>query len=73
MDEHLPESQASGSLVPPMTPPPSALAASAPLAPRGPSSVPVRAEERGVRRLVEAAFDALDTLGDRIADAAGLR
>jgi hypothetical protein len=69
-DEILPQSEPSGALVPPPTHPPTALAAPAPLPPRREDAVDLRAF---VGRLVDATFDALDTLGDSIAGAVGLR
>jgi len=73
MDEHTPETQPTGSLTPPPGRPPTALATSAPLPPRGPSPrrLPLRRTE--LRRLIDSALDGLDSLADRIAGAAGLR
>ncbi|MFL5608655.1 MAG: hypothetical protein ACJ8AD_19525 [Gemmatimonadaceae bacterium] len=72
MEENLPDTQPDGSLVPPPTTPPVALATSAPLPPRAsaPRS-PWRTET--LRDLAAAALDRLDLLGDRIANAVGLR
>jgi hypothetical protein len=72
MEENLPETQPDGSLVPPPNVPPVALATSAPQPPRlSASRSPWRTET--LRDLATAALDRLDTLGDRIANAVGLR
>lgn len=71
MDERTPEPQTSGALAPPPRHPPTAVATAAPLPPRRPT--PARIRPSGFRGLVSAAFDAMDRLGDRIADAVGLR
>ena len=71
MDERIPEPQTSGSLVPPPRHPPTAVATAAPLPPSRPTASRVRPGR--VQALVAAALDGLDTLGDRIADAVGLR
>ena len=73
MDEHVPETQPSGSLVPPPLVPPGAVATAAPLPPSRPTSSAVWRPETGLRGLIVAALDRLDTLGDRIAGAVGLR
>jgi hypothetical protein len=73
MDEHGPDPESSGALTPPPTYPPTAVAASAPVPPRGPSASRVPARRRGLRGLIESALDALDSVADRIAGAAGLR
>ena len=72
MEENLPDPQPDGSFVPPSPAPPVALATSAPLPPRphAPRS-PWRTET--LRDLATAALDRLDLLGDRIANAVGLR
>jgi hypothetical protein len=69
-DEILPQSEPSSALVPPPTHPPTALAASAPRPPRREDAVDLRVL---IGRLVDTTFDALDTLGDSIAGAVGLR
>jgi hypothetical protein len=72
MEENLPETQPDGSLVPPSQAPPVALATSAPVPPRPPTSrAPWRTDT--LRDLAVAALDRLDMLGDRIANAVGLR
>jgi hypothetical protein len=72
MDESLPESEPRGALVPPPVHPPTALAAAAPLQPRRSDDDVI--EARGViERVVDRALDALDTVGDSIAAAVGLR
>jgi hypothetical protein len=73
MDEHTPETQPNGALTPPPRVPPTALATSAPLPPREPSPRRVPLRRSGVRGLIDAALDGLDSLADRIAGAAGLR
>jgi hypothetical protein len=72
MEENIPDTQPDGSLVPPPPAPPVALATSAPLPPRPYASrSPWRTET--LRDLATAALDRLDVLGDRIANAVGLR
>ena len=72
MEENLPETQPDGSVVPPPNVPPVALATSPPLPPRQPAPrSPWRTET--LRELATAALDRLDVLGDRIANAVGLR
>ena len=70
-DEPLPVPQSSGSLEPPGTPPPTALAAATPLP--EPLSGPVRwlpAHRRtAVGKLIDCALDALDEIGDRVRSA----
>ena len=73
MDEHGPDTQSSGALNPPPRNPPTALATSAPQPPDQPSASRVPLRRRGLRGVVETVLDRLDTLGDRIADAAGIR
>jgi hypothetical protein len=72
MDEHTPDTQPSGDLTPPPRHPPTALATSAPQPPQ-PSMNRVVLPRRGLRGIVEAVLDRLDTFADRIADAAGIR
>ena len=71
-DNQLPETQPSGSLVPPPHVPPGALATAAPLPPWRPSGS-IRRREHRLRALLDAALDRLDLLGDRIAGTVGLR
>ena len=72
MEENLPDTQPDGSPVPPSHVPPTALATHAPIPPRPPvSPSPWRRET--LRDLAAAALDRLDMLGDRIANAVGLR
>lgn len=75
MDDFTPETQPSGSLVPPPRVPPIAIATSAPLSPRSHPRHPSLLERprRSLRDLVESALDELDRVGDRIAGAVGLR
>ncbi len=71
-DDILPNTEPSGALVPPPRNPPTALATAAPLPPRRQEeSVPERFAL--LRSLVHSAFDTLDSVGDRIAGAIGLR
>jgi hypothetical protein len=73
-DDRIPETQPSGALVPPPRVPPTAVATAAPLPPRRP--IPPRPPASlgaSLRGFLSAALDRLDALGDRIADAAGLR
>ena len=71
-EERIPESEPSGALVPPPVHPPTALAAAVPLPPRRWDDDV--AEARGVlERAIDRALDALDSAGDRIAEAVGLR
>ena len=72
MDERLPEPEPSGALVPPPVHPPTALATAAPLPPRRRDESVI--EARGViERVVARALDTLDSVGDSIATAVGLR
>jgi hypothetical protein len=71
-DERLPEPQPSGALVPPPVYPPTALATAAPLPPRR-RDEDVEQARNLVARLVTRTLDALDTVGDSIAAAVGLR
>ena len=72
MDERLPDPEPAGALVPPPVHPPTALATAAPLPPRRTDDLV--ADARGViERVVDRALDALDTVGDSIAVAVGLR
>jgi hypothetical protein len=73
MDEHGPDHEPGGALTPSPTYPPTAVAASASVPPRGPSANRVPARRRGLRGVIESALDALDSVADRIASAAGLR
>jgi hypothetical protein len=71
-DERVPEPASSGALVPTPPHPPTARVAAAPPAPRRLDDHAM--EPRGVlERAVDRALDALDVVGDRIADAVGLR
>lgn len=73
MDENLPpDTQPDGSLVPPPRVPPMALATSAPIPPRTPTSRTPWSTD-SLRELATVALDRLDMLGDRIANAVGLR
>ena len=71
-DARLPETEPSGALVPPPTHPPTALATAAPLPPRRWEDDAIEARNVLVRA-VERTLDALDRVGDRVADAVGLR
>ena len=71
-DARLPETEPSGALVPPPTHPPTALATAAPLPPRRWEDDAIEARNVLVRA-VERTLDALDRVGDSIADAVGLR
>lgn len=75
MSEHGPETQPSGALTPPPRHPPTALAASAryPRQPARPTRRHVPRAWAGLRGLVDAALDGLDTVADRFAEAVGLR
>jgi hypothetical protein len=71
-DERVPEPEPSGALVPPPVHPPTALAAATPLPPRRWDDDV--AEASGVlQRAFNGALDALDRVGDSIAEAVGLR
>ena len=72
MDDIRPEPQPSGALVPPPRTPPVALATAESLPPRRPSNRGVRSEDF-FRDLVRTTLDSLDSLGDSIAGAIGLR
>ncbi len=71
-EERIPEPEPSGALVPPPVHPPTAIATAAPLPPRRWDDDVI--EARGVlERAVNRALDALDSVGDSIAGAVGLR
>ena len=71
-EERIPEPEPTGALVPPPVHPPTALATAAPLPPRRWDDDV--SEARGVlERAVNRALDALDSVGDSIAGAVGLR
>jgi hypothetical protein len=81
MEENLPDTQPDGSPVPPPQVPPMALGAPGPVSPL-PTYVRARVTGPGdrslwrtetLRDLATAALDQLDMLGDRIANAVGLR
>jgi hypothetical protein len=72
IDDILPEPQPSGALVPPPRTPPVALATAEPLQPQRPS-LSVTSREGFFRDLVRTTLDSLDSLGDTIAGAIGLR
>ena len=71
-DTRLPETEPSGALVPAPTPPPSALAIAAPMAPRRWEDDALDAGDL-LARAVDRTLDALDRVGDSIASAVGLR
>jgi hypothetical protein len=72
IDDMLPEPAPSGALVPPPRNPPTALATADALPPYDQRRLlPTPVGTLG--RMVEAALDTLDEVGDRIARAAGLR
>jgi hypothetical protein len=73
MDEFERETQPSGALTPPPGGPRTALATATPQPPRRPTVRGSALQRRGLRGLLESALDGLDSLADRIADAAGLR
>lgn len=72
IDDILPEPQPSGALVPPPRTPPVALATAQPLLPHRPSRGIASGEDL-LRDLVRTTLDTLDSLGDSIAGAIGLR
>ena len=69
-DERIPEPAPSGALVPPPSYPPTALATAAPLPPRREDTIDVRTV---FARVVDRTLDTLDSVGDSIAQAVGLR
>ena len=71
-DEFTPTPEPSGSLVPPIKHPPTALAAATP-PPRPPVHPSSRHLEGPLARILSRVFDALDDIGDSIAEVAGLR
>ena len=71
-DARLPETEPSGALVPPPTPPPSALAIAAPVPPRRWEDDALDARDL-LARTIDRTLDALDQVGDSIASAVGLR
>ena len=72
-DERIPDPEPSGALVPPPSYPSTALATSAPLPPRHRRDDDLIAARDLFTRVVQRTFDALDTVGDSIAAAVGLR
>jgi hypothetical protein len=72
-DERIPETEPTGALVPPPPMPSTALAAATPLPPRRWDDEDVIAARDFFARVVRRTFDALDTVGDSIASAVGLR
>ena len=74
-EEFTPETEPSGSLVPPIKVPPTAIATSAsPPPPPRPAFPRIRAPERmTIGAFVEKVLDTLDSVGDSIARVAGLR
>lgn len=77
-DEFVPETEPAGSLDPPRRKPPTAVAADASAPAPGERPLGVRAWKRKtsvsvVARTVHSIFDALDAIGDTIAEKAGLR
>ena len=71
-EERIPEPEPSGALVPPPEHPSTAIATAAPLPPRRWDDDVI--EARGLlERAVDRALDALDSVGDSIAEAVGLR
>ena len=71
-DARVPETEPSGALVPPPTPPPSALAIAAPVTPRRWEDDVLDAGDL-LARAFERTLDTLDRVGDSIASAVGLR
>ena len=71
-DDSVLEPQPGGALVPPPRTPPMALAAATPLPPIRPRSEGIEGP-RSLLRLVDAALDVLDAVGDRVAVMVGLR
>ena len=72
-DERIPQPEPSGALVPPPVYPSTALAASPALPPRRWTDDDALAARDFFARVVQRTFDALDTAGDSIANAIGLR
>lgn len=72
-DERIPESEPSGALVPAPHLPATALAAAAPVPPRAWADDDMLVARDFFARVVRSTFDALDTVGDSIAVAIGLR
>jgi hypothetical protein len=71
-DARLPESESSGTLVPPPSHPPSALAIAAPVPPRRWEDDALDVRDF-LARTIERTLDTLDNVGDSIAAAVGLR
>jgi len=71
-DVRIPDPEPSGALVPTPLQPSTALAAPSPSLPRWDDEDVVAARDF-VARVVRRTFDALDTVGDSIAEAVGLR
>jgi hypothetical protein len=72
IEDFLPEPEPSGALVPPPRNPPTALATADALPPRRPSRA-ITPREGILRSFVQTTLDSLDSLGDTIAGAIGLR
>ena len=72
IDDFLPEPQPSGALVPPPRNPPTALATADALPPQRPARA-ITPRDGLLRQLVQTTLDSLDSLGDSIAGAIGLR
>jgi len=72
IDDFLSETQPSGALVPPPRNPPTALATTDALPPLRPSRT-ISQGEGLFRQIVQTTLDSLDSLGDSIAGAIGLR
>jgi hypothetical protein len=72
-DERIPDPEPSGALVPPPHLPSTALAAATPLPPRRWDDDDVIVARDFFARVVRSTFDALDNVGDSIANAIGLR
>jgi hypothetical protein len=74
-DEHTPDTEPAGSLVPPSKHPPTAVgaASSPPPPPQAPLSRVRRLDWTSLGDIVERVLDTLDVVGDTIARAAGIR
>jgi hypothetical protein len=72
IDDILPEPEPAGALVPPPRNPPTALATSDALPPRSERRA-ISPRDGTLRRLVDTALNTLDSVGDRVAHAIGLR
>jgi hypothetical protein len=73
MEDFTPETQPSGSLVPPTKPPGTAIATSAPLPPNRQPRVRTLHDPNVIRRFLTRTLDVVDEFADAVAGGLGLR